>query len=1133
MSPISSEEPNLQLLQELSAYQNCLDLGISVPPDQSVFGQTIPAELESSLKGMRRCLDLLDETRREQSARNHSLSEAPERNRSDLPYQKQIAHFQVQEALGLGGFGIVYRAYDSITRRDVAIKVPRMEVLATQELNSRFQHEAVAAAKLDHPNVIQIYECGVHGLIPYIAMPYVAGGNLATWMVTQKQVSPVLAAELVKQLAEGVAHAHLNGIYHRDIKPTNVLLVPLNDAKFSSSLPFTPKLTDFGLAKCSDIDSLQTRSGTILGTASYMAPELAHGKTTSAAPEIDVYGLGAILYELLTGIPPFRAETDLLTMQQVLHEDAIPVRKLSPQVPEDLSIICLKCLEKLPEHRYRSAQQLAKDLGRYLAGDPIHARPASKLRRLRRWCHRNPGRAVFGTMSLAGVIVLGLLVFWHNSSLARQLQQTEFQRDRAESQALEIRRRACLADTRLAQVALAHGDFDQATTLLKAYLPRDGEKDVRHFAWWFMWRQVAEKTRVIAKHQGRATSVAMTSTGDLAASGGDDGLIQVRELPSGTLRFILRENEKGPIQKLIFSPDNQRLASAGKDGSVRVWNVKTGQQNFVQINRADQLSEIAYSADGKVLASAGQRPEISLWDAETGEARGVLEGHQSNKAITGLAFHPSQSFLISSSQDGTIRFWNLKTMKPDERLPRGMIRMQKPGDWCRCIAISPDGKSLLAGTNQLELLQWSLDDSSRGRMISKSQEPSEICCLYWLRSGEPILGYSRSGIRLADQRNFSWSQSQVSYDRRKVHSLAGSDQCDQLLSAGATGEVRLWELPLFRNVLRKEEMSLERPDERLSPHTFFCTKSGFGLHLTSRKFENGHMINATKEQSRVCMLDSIESGVRARVSQPTEETGFALSSSGKYLAGFSVRGYAYCKETSNFQSIWQVGESSFTEDMAGRKMFAEISPDDSFLVTAVLKQAVQFSMHNGKVANRWSFKSEIVSLVIRSQARTGSIAYFACRDGIVHVIDLKTGAELRSIRVEDNEICSSIGVSVGGTMMGVGDEKGHVVILRLDNLSQVQRFPHQGRVLQVEFFDRDQYLVTRDDKFHFWSIADGSELLTIPLSEGVFNEENEERLIWDRHHGSFTVSPDGGTVAIPRRDEILFIESPCVKNRAF
>jgi tetratricopeptide (TPR) repeat protein len=306
-----------------------------------------------------------------------------------------LGRFEICRELGRGGFGIVYLAYDPQLNREVALKVPHAHALADPEMRARFQREAQAAAGLDHANLVSVFETGEANQVTYIALAYCPGVSLADWLRQRAEAVPQRdAAALIATLAAAVHYAHERGIVHRDLKPANVLLQ--NAGEQAGRMPlssFVPKVADFGLAKDLDDQAAQTHTGTIAGTPCYMAPEQAGARGLAIGPATDVYALGAILYELLTGRAPFQGESILDTLHQVRFVEPIPPGRLRSGLSRDLETICLKCIEKEPAKRYASAAALADDLQRFLANKPIVARPVGPAGRLARWCRRNPAVA--------------------------------------------------------------------------------------------------------------------------------------------------------------------------------------------------------------------------------------------------------------------------------------------------------------------------------------------------------------------------------------------------------------------------------------------------------------------------------------------------------------------------------------------------------------------------------------------------------------------------------------------------------------------------------------------------------------------------------------------------------------------
>ncbi len=374
--------------------------------------------------------------------------------------------YELLQVLGQGGMGVVYKARQKGADRLVALKLIRADRLTSDADVQRFRNEAEAAAQLDHPHIVPVYEVGARTGHFFFSMKLNEGGGLDE-QLDRFRDDPQKAARLVAQVARAVHHAHQRGILHRDLKPSNILL----------DREGQPHVSDFGLAKRIEADASLTQTGAIVGTPQYMAPEQTRSQKGTVTTATDVYGLGAVLYALLTGQPPFQDETVLETLEQVRKREPEPPRRSNPKVDRDLETICLKCLEKEPGQRYGSAEALAEELESWLRGEPIAARPVGRLDRLWRWCRRNPVLAVL-TCALVGTLVLliiglvvGSIVIWHQKVRADEAYKSEAeQRRRADEKRRWARKAVNDMYTGVAENWLAHEP--RMTEIQKQFLRR-------------------------------------------------------------------------------------------------------------------------------------------------------------------------------------------------------------------------------------------------------------------------------------------------------------------------------------------------------------------------------------------------------------------------------------------------------------------------------------------------------------------------------------------------------------------------------------------------------------------------------------------------------------------------------------
>jgi WD40 repeat protein/tRNA A-37 threonylcarbamoyl transferase component Bud32 len=690
-----------------------------------------------------------------------------------------VPGYEILEELGRGGMGVVYKARHLKLQRVVALKMIRSGDYASPAELARFLTEAEAVAHLQHPNIVQIFETGQHAGLPYFTLEFVEGGSLATKIGAQPLPAGV-AARLVEDLARGMHHAHGKGLLHRDLKPANVLL----------TADGTPKIADFGLAKKLEADSGLTQTGAIMGTPSYMAPEQAEGRTRDIGPRTDVCALGAILYECLTGRPPFRGSTTLETLEQVRLAEPVPVRQLQPRVPRDLETICLKCLEKAPPRRYATALDLAEDLRRFRMHEPIRARRASLPERVAKWSRRRPAAAALiavcllaalGTAAAGTAYTLelrGRAEYERDQKvLAQELQKKAEEGETAARAATALAeqetRRANEAAARERQAslnairalyglrvnragrALEDGDHGTAVEELGRMHPANNDgHDLRGFEWYY-W------DRLLNAH-------------------------------AGTIRPPLQAD----VSAAAYSPGGRLLAytqasilTFASPRSGRTWRTTTCLPN---------MRDMAFSPDGRFLAAAGEAPGVLLYDFGLPESERafredaaippppVVRLPAQNQAVRGLAFSPDGTLLAAAGSDGRVVLWN-----PVER--KSVKVLYGPAKGFLGVAFRPDGRRLAVAHSNGTVHVWALPGYEREPLLTRPGFPASMPRLAYAPEGNLLVAADWHGnlhVWAADSGAY---QRTVAAHKQDIRALSFSADGTQFVTAGEDRTVRLWD----------------------------------------------------------------------------------------------------------------------------------------------------------------------------------------------------------------------------------------------------------------------------------------------------------------------------------------------------
>jgi WD40 repeat protein/serine/threonine protein kinase len=1069
-----------------------------------------------------------------------------------------VAGYQIVEELGRGGMGVVYKARQESLARLVALKMILAADHAGPRGRVRFRQEAEAVARLRHPNIVQIYDIGESERSPYIALEFVEGGSLAARLRGDPQ--PVLwTARLIETVARAVHFAHQHGIVHRDLKPANILLqesgirsqesgVRSQESDNRGQTPgdsclltpdsclltpdsWIPKITDFGLAKRLDEQSSRTQSGEVVGTPSYMAPEQA-GENKRIGPATDVYALGAILYELLTGRPPFKGATALDTVVQVLHEEPVRPGRLRPQLPRDLETICLKCLEKEPARRYGSARELADDLQHFRHGKPIQARPVGLAERGWKWAQRRPVTALL----LAALIVSGVLGFagvtwqWQEAALARDAALDA----RGVAVAERKRARAALYYSRIAQSQLQWrvNDIAGAARSLEKCLPLAGQEDRRGWEWYFLQNQFHTDLFTLS-HRGGAPGgavayrpdgrwIASVVGGRPAGPGAKAAEVRIWDAVSGDLVHLLPA--PAPVHRLVFRPDGRRIALAATDGTVRIWDAVTRKELLRPGHHNDVVAGLAFSPDGRFLASAGWDRAVKVWDTTTGRVTQLSPGHTDR--VQSVAFHPDGRRLASAGWDGSVKIWNTHTSKEITTLLGHTSAVFG-------VAFSPDGELLASAGSNGNVKIW---DVAHGRVVQSLTGQTGAVLAIAFNPDSRSLGYAGGDatVRIWDIES-GVERIVFRGHTAAVESLQFSPNGGRLASSSpGQGAVKVWDLTrhpergTFARTRGRLQKVVRVRDLLRSPSAATPAQTGPDVEALAFRGDGRQLVSVTvggKLQTWDVATGLLQSQRQLALSEELVSPAVlaAFSPRGERIAGRS-------REDDRLVRIWEVDSGIEVVCLRGHTLpvfCLRFSADGRQLVTCAWDTRGADRPHEVKVWEVGTGK-ELAALPGRGVVHNAGFSpdgrwlALAGPNGAVSLVDWAGPRKVIPVAGHKSHVASLVFSADGRWLATAGVEDRMVKVWDLEGLEgAAPSTPQAAHVLTAPSFvcdlafspDGRRLAGISRDLITMWDVATGHEVLTL---------RGAPQRHWDpAFNPRVTFSPDGKRLAGTNWDESI------------